>query len=244
MYNNIELCVKVDKYSMTENFTSNIGVKQGDNLSPTLFKIFINDILDSFDETCKPAILNSLQLNCLLYADDLVLMSETADGLQRCIDKLYNYCDKWGLQINIKKTKSVVFNKTGKLDEKIFNINNIPIERARGYKYLGIYVSASGSFTEAKDDLYKRGLKALFKYKKSFNLYKPKINTLSHIFDHTVKPVLLYGSEIWGSSVINKLNKNEHNLFKLCKDMKQESIHVKFCKFSLGLQIYKYSCIG
>lgn len=38
MYNNIELCVKVDKYSMTENFTSNIGVKQGDNLSPTLFK--------------------------------------------------------------------------------------------------------------------------------------------------------------------------------------------------------------
>lgn len=107
-------------------------------------------------------------------------------------------------------------------------------------------MSASGSFTEAKDDLYKRGLKALFKYKKSFNLYKPKIYTLSHIFDHTVKPVLLYGSEIWGSSVINKLNKNEHNLFKLCKDMKQESIHVKFCKFSLGLgkKIYKYSCIG
>lgn len=162
-------------------------------------------------------------------------MSETADGLQKCIDKLYNYCDKWGLQINIKKTKSVVFNKTGKLYEKIFNVNNVPIERARGYKYLGIYVSASGRFTEAKEDLYKRGLKALLKYKKSFNLYKPKINTLSHIFDHTVKPWLLYGSEIWGASVINKLNKNEHNLFKLCKDMKQESIHVKFCKFSMGL---------
>ena len=36
-------------------------------------------------------------------------MSETADGLQMCIDKLYNYCTKWGLQINMKKTKSVVF---------------------------------------------------------------------------------------------------------------------------------------
>jgi hypothetical protein len=36
-------------------------------------------------------------------------MSETAGGLQMCIDKLYNYCTKWGLQINMKKTKSVVF---------------------------------------------------------------------------------------------------------------------------------------
>ena len=86
---------------MTENITSNIGVRQGGNLSPTLFKIFINDLIDSFDESCKPDILNTLKLNCLLYADDLVLISETADGLQMCIDKLYNYCTKWGLQINM-----------------------------------------------------------------------------------------------------------------------------------------------
>ena len=108
-----------------------------------------------------------------------------------CIDKLYNYCTKWGLQINMKKTKSVVFNNTGKLHDKIFNINNVPIERAKGYTYLGGYLSSSGNSAEAKEDLYKRGLKALFKFKKSFNLYKPKIKTLLHIFDHTVKPVLL-----------------------------------------------------
>ena len=79
MYNNTELCVKTDNDTMTENFTSNIGVRQVDNLSPTLFKIFINDLID---ESCKHAILNTLKLNCLLYADDLVIMSETADGLQ------------------------------------------------------------------------------------------------------------------------------------------------------------------
>jgi hypothetical protein len=101
----------------------------------------------------------------------------------------------------MKKTKSVVFNNTGKLHDKIFNVNNVPIERAKGYKYLGVYLSSSGSSAEAKEDLYKRGLKALLKFKKSFNLYKPKIKTLLHIFDHTVKPVLLYGSVVWGTSI-------------------------------------------
>jgi hypothetical protein len=162
-------------------------------------------------------------------------MSETADGLQMCIDKLYNYCTKWGLQINMKKTKSVVFNNTGKLHGKIFNVNNVHIERAKGYKYLGVYLSSSGSSAEAKEDLYKRGLKALLKFKNSFNLYKPKIKTLLHIFDHTVKPVLLYGSEVWGTSMVNKINKEERFLFNLSKNMKQENVHIKFCKFSLGV---------
>ena len=69
----------------------------------------------------------------------------------------------------------------------------------------------------------------------SFNLYKPKIKTLLHIFDHTVKPVLLYGSEVWGTSMVNKINKEQRVLFNLSKKMKQENVHIKFCKFSLDV---------
>ena len=46
----------------------------------------------------------------------------------------------------------------------------------------------------------KKGLKAFFKVRKCFENCKPKLRTLIHIFDHTIKPVLLYGSEIWGHS--------------------------------------------
>ena len=45
------------------------------------------------------------------------------------------------------------------------NVNNVPIERAKGYKYLGVYLSSSGSSAEVKEDLYKRGLKSLFRFK-------------------------------------------------------------------------------
>ena len=44
-----------------------------------------------------------------MYADDLVILSETKEGLQRCLDKLNIYTKKWDLKINLKKTNIVVF---------------------------------------------------------------------------------------------------------------------------------------
>ena len=58
-----------------------------------------------------------------MYADDVILLSENAQGLQSCLDKLQSYCDYWGLQVNIKKTKSLVFNNTGRLNATKFTLN-------------------------------------------------------------------------------------------------------------------------
>ena len=52
-------------------------------------------------------------------------------------------------------------------------------------------------------------LKAFFKIRKCFEHHKPKIKTILHVFDHTVKPVLLYGSEVWGIFAIDKLQKQK-----------------------------------
>ena len=194
MYQKTELCVKTDRSNVTDSFSSNIGVRQGDNLNPNLLKLFINDLPEIFDQTCNPATLNSLKLNCLLYADDIVLLSETAEGLQNSLDKVSQYCKKkWGIEINIDKTKSLVFNNTGRLFPVTFMIDNQLIEKAKQYRYLGVMFNASGSFSDAKEELYKRGLKALFKMYKCFEGHKPKIKTLLHVFDHTVKPIL----DIW-----------------------------------------------
>lgn len=236
MYNNNELSVKVDSDTVTDFFKSKIGVRQGDNLSPCLFNIFINDLPEIFDSTCEPVCLDKLHLNCLLYADDLVLISESAIGLQSCIDKLSSFCDKWGLGINLKKSKSLIFNSSGRLEKHIFKLNNTPIERGKTYKYLGINFSISGSFSDAKQDLYNRGLKALFKMNKCFEGRKPKLKTLFHVFDHTVKPILLYGADIWGAFASKKLNTGGDTFIsKLFNNIKQESVHLKFCKYMLGV---------
>ena len=85
---------------ITQSFSSNIGLKQGCNLSPILFNIFINDLNEIFDKTFRqPAKIQNLTLNNLLYDDDLILVSETSSGLQNCLDRLQEYCDKWRLRM-------------------------------------------------------------------------------------------------------------------------------------------------
>ena len=63
---------------------------------------------------CDPVILDNRKLHCLMYADDLVLLSQSALGLHNSLGKLKEYCLKWKLTVNIGKTKIMIFNKCGR----------------------------------------------------------------------------------------------------------------------------------
>ena len=110
--------------------------------------------------------------------------------MQNFLNKLETYCEHWCLDININKTHSLVFNKSGKLLPFTFHINGNSIENVKTYKYLGIVFSVSGTFSQAKTDLYNRVLKAFLKLKSIFGEPSAKVNTSLHIFNHTVKPIL------------------------------------------------------
>ena len=71
--------------------------------------LFINDIPAYFDSSCDPVKLTQWYINCLLYADDLILVSNSAEGLQNCMDKLSTFYNDWEMNINLDKTKTLVF---------------------------------------------------------------------------------------------------------------------------------------
>lgn len=75
---------------------------------------------------------------------------------------LEKYCDKWKLEINLKKTKIMIFNKQGSLIKKHkFYYKNKIIENTREYKYLGFTFSCSGSDKVGLDNLLNQAKKSL-----------------------------------------------------------------------------------
>jgi hypothetical protein len=79
-----------------------------------MFSLYMNDLVDYFDVECDPVDLNGKSVSCLLHADDIVLLSQSAEGLQNVLNKLKLFCDKWNLSVNTEKTKVMIFNKSGR----------------------------------------------------------------------------------------------------------------------------------
>ena len=93
---------------MSDPFQNNIGVRQGDNLSPTLFITFINSLAEEIKRSGVGVNFNGLKVPILLYADDILLMADNESDLQHLLDIAYGWCRKWRLTINTKKMKSKI----------------------------------------------------------------------------------------------------------------------------------------
>ena len=195
IYTNDKACVKV-KGKCSNSFCVNIGVRQGCILSPLLFNIFLCDLAKSLPLIESPTIGH---INSLFWADDLVMFSDSEIGLQKMLSTLEKYCKENELTVNTKKTKCMVFNKSGRLLLRNFHLNNVQLECVRAYKYLGFVLTPSGECATGLKDLRDRAFKAFMKIKydlgPSFNEDIPLILSL---IQSLVKPILLYASDFWG----------------------------------------------
>ena len=72
----------------------------------------------------------------LLYADDIVIFADSAEELQKGLDVLHVYCQRWKLKINAQKTKVVIFRKGGaRLGNLNFNFHGVPLEIVKSFSY-------------------------------------------------------------------------------------------------------------
>ena len=198
------------------------GLRQGCILSPLLFILFINDIQDHFSKVNgHEMFINNISITHLLFADDLVIFSQSVIGLQRFLNTIEQYCKVFKLNINLSKTFIVVYRRGGKpaKSERWF-LDQKPIKTVPHFKYLGVIFSTTGVWSKAQRDLANRARKAMFLIKKFVAITKIRNPTiLFKIFDSCVMPILNYGSEVWG--------------FHEGKDV--DKVYHDFCKYVAGL---------
>lgn len=87
-----------------------------------------------------------LKLFAILYADDTILMSDDANKFQNLLNSFANYCNQWRLQINLNKTKNMIFGGNSRSNNLLFTLNGKPIEIVK--EYLGVLFTQSGRFVQ------------------------------------------------------------------------------------------------
>ncbi len=215
----------------SETFSCNIGVRQGENLSPFLFAMYLND-LESFLSTNNCTGLNSLsdlfaeelgvyiRLFVLLYADDTIIITENEEQLHKSLSIFGQYCNVWKLKVNFTKTKIVIFSKRHVNKQYHFSLLGNTIDVVKEYVYLGVLFTNTGRFIKAQKRLCEQASRAMFSiFRKCRSLDIP-IDCKLKLFDQLILPILLYGSEVWG--------------FEDCVMLERvQFVHLRYCKYVL-----------
>ena len=198
MYSKSKCKVKVNG-ELSEEIESLCGVLQGGMISPKLFNEYLYD-LKSFLQLRFGIVLTDTIVQYILYADDLVLCSDTAEGLQEQIDGMYEFCKKWNMIVSLMKTKVLIFNKKD-VSGTGFKIGENTIDVTKEYKYLGFIFNTHtrdpvGTIPEY---LIGQARKATYQAKKLSSevvgRLSPKLSF--KVYDSQILPILEYGSDLW-----------------------------------------------
>ena len=200
MYGRLSACIKTE-HGLTSYFPCNIGPRPGCVASSLIFTLFINDLVTLLRENCRNGIFITQdvpEVLCLLFADDVACCAESAASLQRQLDTIDQFCRLTGMQLNLEKTKIIVFRNVGFLQfYEHWTYRNEPVETVPYYKYLGLLFTPRLKWTSAKDMLAAQGRTSIFsilQYQRKFGYFE--YNDMFKIFDAMVTPVLCYAAEI------------------------------------------------
>lgn len=205
-------------FELSEEFPTTTGLKQGCVWSPILFSLYVDDIAEGLPGGASVLDLN---IKILLYADDMVILAETVDSLQLMINRLSEYCKKWNLQVNLEKTKIMVFKNGGKLARREkWHLRGERIEVVKEYKYLGINVTSTLNWKRHIEVKYRQAVSVLNTTWKNFMLNKNVMHsTKYHIFQSVIRSIVCYAAQVWGYMQFEDVEKLQKffikRLFKL-----------------------------
>ena len=235
MYSKARSCVRQTDGTLSNFFLSNIGLRQGENLSPILFSVFLNDLKDFLSinvaelsvpinhaTNLLPEQINDyMKLFILLYADDTAILSENEKEMQNAVKMLEHYCNIWGLKINVNKTKIVGFFSRGKIRNipKI-TFDNSDLEIVFDYKYLGVIFNYNNKFTKCIKDRCTSANRAMFSLLKKCRKLSLPLDIQIDLFEKCITPVILYGSEIWGFHDVTRPKRIQLKFLKIILNLK------------------------
>ena len=214
------------QYVKINNATSNnhkvtSGVPQGSVLGPTLFIYFINDLPNiNHNSNIKIFADDTKAYNCIKNQEDV-------ENLQKVIDEMFLWTQKWLLKFNKDKCKILHIGKKNPKNKYYVGTEQEKqeLEETDLEKDLGVFIDPNLDFKKHIKNVVKKASYLSYKILKNFT-YRDA-NILVPLFKTLIRPILEYGNTIWSNGI-----KKYKNLV--------ENVQRKFTKYIKGLTNIPY----
>ena len=193
--------VSVDQ-TLSKKFLLRHGVPQGGVLSPTLFLLFINDLVAELPKGIKAA----------LYADDLVIWCKEKHAttatyrMQQAADKLNAWAENWCVSINKEKSSTTLFTLSTKQKAGTIRLGGTPLREDDEATYLGVTFDRRQTWKThiARAEAKARRKLAILR-KLAGTTWGASEKILKTVYQGTVRPHLEYSSTAWSTSAKTNL---------------------------------------
>ena len=136
LYEEVEASVVLDG-EQSRWFKVEKGLRQGCPLSPLLYSIYVMGMVEELEDSGLGVKEEEEWCGALLYADDIVLLAESPDELQRMLDTVGEYAEEWRFTFNAVKSKTMVVGTSS--GGSSWRINGQEMEEVKVFKYLGLW---------------------------------------------------------------------------------------------------------
>ena len=116
--------------SSSQPFKVYRGTRQGSILSPSLFNVFINDLLIELSSCTAGVHLDRDLCNSFAYADDITVFGLTVPDLQKLIDTCHNHSQKWRFTFGASKTVCMISGNVSFIDEPNWFLGTETIQKS------------------------------------------------------------------------------------------------------------------
>ena len=191
-------------------------------LSPLLFILFINDVYADLKNADNGGEITGISINLicfflLLFADDMILFTNTPIELQTLLNKLQNYSNEWGLRVNTKKTKICIFENRRSQRNQLLYYDGEPLDIVDSFCYLGMKFHKNCNLEPGVKALSEQALKAVNQLLALTKRMSFDVKTKLKLIDSLVSPILLYASEVWGIYEYEHIDKI--HIIEFCKNI-------------------------
>ena len=178
---------------LSDWFLVTAGVRQGGVLSPDLYSIYVDELIHILQSSGIGCHISSTFAAALFYADDMCILAPSMKGLQRLLIICGQYCARWDIGLNAKKTKNMFFGKKLAPVHKL-TLNSAEIEWVHEWKYLGFILRSGPRFScSVKEKLksFYRSLNGILRVEgRSDDMI------LLRLIETHCLPILTYGVEV------------------------------------------------
>ena len=145
---NTSSCSVTWNHAISSSFPIHQGVRQGAILSPLLYSIFVDELLDLLTTSGLGVSIDTIYCGAPMYADDLALVADSPEELQAMLNIVCTYAGKWHYNLNAGKSFVMIFgesprSRTHARSSRNWYLGNEEVEEADEVHHLGILRSVS-----------------------------------------------------------------------------------------------------